>query len=78
MANCGYTKESAEEDVAAGLADLIAFGRPYISNPDLVERFENNWPLNELADMKVWYSFDEEGYADFPSYKEDQREHVCK
>ncbi|WP_107670899.1 alkene reductase [Cyanothece sp. BG0011] len=70
MGNCGYTKKSAEAVIKAGNADLIAFGRPFISNPDLVERFANNWPLNPPADMKDWYSFDPEGYIDFPTYQE--------
>lgn len=69
MGNCGYTQETAEQAIREGLADLIAFGRPYISNPDLVERFANGWPLADLADMKVWYSHDETGYADFPTYQ---------
>ncbi len=68
MANCGYTQESAEAAIASGDADLVAFGRPYISNPDLAERFANDWPLAAPADMSVWYSFDEEGYADWPRY----------
>jgi N-ethylmaleimide reductase len=68
MANCGYTQETAEAAVRSGLADLIAFGRPFLSNPDLVERFANGWPLNPLADMKLWYSFDAAGYTDFPRY----------
>jgi len=70
MANCGYTQETAEASIEQGHADLISFGRPYISNPDLVERFHHGWPLNPPADMKVWYSFDAEGYTDFPRYKE--------
>jgi len=49
---------------------MISFGRPIISNPDLVERFSNGWPLNPQADMKVWYSFDAAGYTDFPRYGE--------
>lgn len=69
IGNCGYTKETAEEQIAAGNADLIAFGRPYISNPDLVERFANNYPLAPEADMNVWYSFDKKGFADFPPYQ---------
>ena len=69
MGNCGHTQESAEALIQAGDADLIAFGRPYISNPDLVERFANSWPLSEPADMKVWYSFGPEGFADFPAYQ---------
>ena len=45
MGNCGYTKETAEEAIEKNCADLIAFGRPFISNPDLVERFANGWPI---------------------------------
>lgn len=68
IGNCGYTQETAEATIKAGYADAIAFGRPFISNPDLVERFANNWPLNPEADMSVWYSFDKVGYTDFPTY----------
>lgn len=68
MGNCGYTQETAEAVIRNGNADLISFGRPYLSNPDLVERFANGWPLNPPADMKVWYSFDAVGYTDFPTY----------
>ncbi len=70
MGNCGYTRESADAAIAEGHADLISFGRPYLSNPDLVERFANNWPLNPEADPRVWYSFDAVGYTDFPRYGE--------
>ncbi|MBR8828028.1 MAG: alkene reductase [Gomphosphaeria aponina SAG 52.96 = DSM 107014] len=69
IGNCGYTKETAETAIKDGLADLIAFGRPFISNPDLVERFANDWPLNPPAEMNIWYSFDKEGYIDFPTYQ---------
>ena len=72
MGNCGYDRTDAEKAIASGDADLIAFGRHYISNPDLVERFANNWELNPDADMSVWYSFDAEGYTDFPTYQESQ------
>jgi len=69
MGNCGYTLETAERAVAEGLADLIAFGRPFISNPDLVERFRNGWPLAEPADMATWYSpTGAAGYTDFPAH----------
>lgn len=68
MGNCGYTKEAAETAIESGQADLIAFGRPFLSNPDLAERFANGWPLNPMADMQVWYSFDRAGYTDFPRY----------
>lgn len=68
IANCGYDRDSAAESVASGKTDLVAFGRPFISNPDLVERFRNDWPLAPEADMAVWYSFGAEGYADFPTH----------
>ena len=69
MGNCGYSFESAAEAVAAGLADLIAFGRPFISNPDLVERLRHGWPLAEPATMATWYSpTGAAGYTDFPAH----------
>lgn len=67
MGNCGYQQSSAEAAIASGNADLIAFGRPFISNPDLVERFSRDAELNPLADMKDWYSpTGATGYIDFP------------
>jgi N-ethylmaleimide reductase len=69
MGNCGYTQEAAEAAIARGDADLIAFGRPYISNPDLVERFANGWPLAADAPMDTWYSFAPKGLADWPAYQ---------
>jgi N-ethylmaleimide reductase len=72
MGNCGYTLESAEQAVAGGTADLVAFGRPYISNPDLVERFRHGWPLAAPADMAAWYSpTGAKGYTDYPAYGPD-------
>ena len=69
IGNCGYTKEAAEKAIAQGYADLISFGRPFISNPDLVERLRNGWPLAELAPMSDWYSpTGAKGYTDFPPY----------
>ena len=70
MGNCGYTQESAEAAIAGGHADLIAFGRPFISNPDLPERFAHGWPLAPEAEMSDWFAFDPKGYADFPAYRE--------
>ena len=70
MGNCGYDRNDAEQAIASGNADLVAFGRAYISNPDLVARFANNWELNPDADTSVWYSFDAEGYTDFPTYQD--------
>jgi N-ethylmaleimide reductase len=69
MGNGGYTRESADAAIQAGHADMISFGRPFISNPDLVERFLNGWPLNPPADQKIWYSSGPTGYTDFPRYE---------
>lgn len=74
IGNCGYTKETAEEMIAEGDADLISFGRPFISNPDLVERFRNDWPLAETAPMSDWYSpTGRKGYTDFPAYENERQ-----
>ena len=72
MANCGYGRDQAEHVIADGLADFVAFGRPYLSNPDLVERFANDWELNEIAPQNVWYSSGAEGYTNFSTYQESQ------
>lgn len=69
MGNCGYTKEDAEQRLKEGSVDLAAFGRPYITNPDLVERFKNGWPLNASDDMTLWYSPGPEGYTDYTVYQ---------
>ena len=62
-----YTAERGARLLEAGLADLIAFGRPYIANPDLPERIANGWPLNPL-DAKTLYGGAEEGLTDYPTY----------
>ncbi len=69
MGNCGYTQATAEEAIASGQADLIAFGRPYLSNPDLVERFAHGWELNPPADMTAWSAPTAAGYTDFPFHQ---------
>ena len=68
MGNCGYTKQTADVAIASGLADLIAFGRPYITNPDLADRFANGWPIKPDAPVTVWSAPGPEGYTDFPTY----------
>ena len=67
VGNCGYTQETAEAAIVAGQADCIAFGRPYISNPDLVERFAQGWPLAE-GTVETWYAGEAVGYTDYPVY----------
>ncbi len=70
MGNCGYTRETAQEAIRAGHADLVSFGRPFISNPDLVRRFAEGLPLNPDAEVRHWYTPSAEGYTDFPAYEE--------
>jgi N-ethylmaleimide reductase len=69
IGNCGYTRETAEERIAEGNADIVAIGRPFITNPDLPERYGNNWPLNPADDMSLWYTTGPEGYTDYTPYK---------
>ncbi|EGV19006.1 alkene reductase [Thiocapsa marina] len=66
MINNGYGKDDAEEALAAGRADLVAFGRPFIGNPDLVRRLRENAPLNALQEDKL-YGGGAEGYTDYPA-----------
>lgn len=63
-----YTAELAAEAIEAGWADLIAFGRPFIANPDLPARIANGWPLNPL-DAASMYGGTHQGYSDYPAYK---------
>jgi N-ethylmaleimide reductase len=62
----GYTAETADQTIAEGLADAVAFGRLFISNPDLPKRFELKIPLNEY-DRTTFYGGAEKGYTDYPS-----------
>jgi len=64
----GYDYDRANEAIAQGLADAVAFGQLYIANPDLVERFAANAPLNE-PDPSSYYGGDEKGYTDYPTLK---------
>jgi N-ethylmaleimide reductase len=64
------TLESAENLLAKGYVDMVAFGTPYVTNPDLVQRFKNGWPLAEFdADARLTlYGGGVEGYCDYPPY----------
>jgi N-ethylmaleimide reductase len=66
MANNGYDGAMASEAIAAGNADLVAFGRPFISNPDLPERLRQGAPLTP-DDRDTWYGGGAEGYTDYPA-----------
>lgn len=65
IANNGYDKALAERVLAEGNADMIAFGRPYIANPDLVERLQQDAPLAQ-GDRATFYGGDAHGYTDYP------------
>jgi N-ethylmaleimide reductase len=62
-----YTAERGARLIEAGLADLIAFGRPFIANPDLPARINNGWPLNPLIAASL-YGGTEAGFTDYPVY----------
>jgi N-ethylmaleimide reductase len=62
----GFNRDSAEAIVAAGDADLVAFGRYFISNPDLPERLRRGLPLNRY-DRRTFYGGDAHGYTDYPA-----------
>ncbi len=64
--NQDYTFDEAQADLDSGVADGIAFGRKFIANPDLVERFRRGAPLNQ-DNMATWYSKGPEGYIDYPA-----------
>ena len=65
MSNGSYTRESGEKTVTEGAADAIVYGRPYIANPDLVERFAKQAPLNEVNYDRL-YGGGPDGYSDYP------------
>lgn len=65
MANCGYTRETGEEELVKGHAAMISYGKLFIANPDLPKRFELNAELNEV-DKTTMYSGQDKGYIDYP------------
>jgi N-ethylmaleimide reductase len=65
IANNGYDRERAEAAISHGDCDLVAFGIPFLANPDLVYRYQHNLALNE-ADQSTFYGGDEKGYTDYP------------
>lgn len=67
--NCDYGMARAEADLASGLADAISFGRPFIANPDLVERLRRGAPMAE-PQAETFYTQGAEGYLDYPTFAE--------
>jgi N-ethylmaleimide reductase len=66
IANGGYNAERATAALRSGAADLVAFGTPFLANPDLVERLRAGKALNE-ADKSTFYQGEERGYTDYPA-----------
>lgn len=69
FANGGFTRESGEKFLAEDKADAIVYGKLFIANPDLPERFAGNAPLNELDDSS-FYATGEKGYTDYPTLEQ--------
>ena len=65
--NRAFTKETANQVIAAGDADLVSFGVPFLANPDLVTRFKADAPLNQ-PDQSSFYTPGEKGYTDYPAF----------
>jgi N-ethylmaleimide reductase len=65
VANNGYDLARAQASIRGGAADLVAFGIPFLANPDLVRRYRENLPLN-AADPATFYGGSESGYTDYP------------
>jgi len=66
VGNMGYSADEAAEAIAAGKLDAVAFGVPFLANPDLPARFKANAPLN-AADSATFYTADAKGYTDYPA-----------
>ena len=64
--NSDYLKDDGQAALDSGVADAIAYGRPFLANPDLPDRFRNGAPLNP-DHMPTWYSQGPEGYIDYPA-----------
>jgi N-ethylmaleimide reductase len=77
IVNVGITREHANDLIAAGLGDFVAFGREYIANPDFIERIRLKAPLNELR-PEGFYGPSPVGYTDYPSLTQDQIESLTR
>lgn len=69
IGNCGYDAELAARRITENEADLVAFGRPFITNPDLPARILKGYPLEPSEDMSRWYGGGAEGYTDYIAYE---------
>ncbi len=62
-----YNQAKAEQILSSGLADLVAFGRPFIANPDLPDRLRHGWPLSDFNPVTL-FGGTETGYSDYPAF----------
>ena len=68
IGNSKFNFEEANKLIGDNQVDMVSFGRPYISNPDLAKRFQNGWPLAQ-PNMKTAYGGKHEGYTTYPKYQ---------
>jgi N-ethylmaleimide reductase len=68
LANGGFTKEAGEKLLSGGGADAIVYGKLFLANPDLPERFKRDAPLNK-PDQSTFYARGERGYTDYPTFE---------
>ena len=68
IANGGYDRALAADAIATGHADMVAFGKAFIGNPDLVDRLRLDQPLTE-ASVQTYYGGGAKGYTDYPRYR---------
>ena len=77
IANNGYDLVRAQAAIRSGSASLVAFGTPFLSNPDLVRRYRENLPLNKV-DSSTFYGGTEVGYTDYPFYRSKELEQTSR
>lgn len=74
IASGGFNRESAEKAIEVGMADMIAFGRAFIANPDLPDRFATKSQLNK-PDSSTFYVGGARGYTDYPTLEQTNKSH---
>jgi 2,4-dienoyl-CoA reductase-like NADH-dependent reductase (Old Yellow Enzyme family) len=73
----GFNQDSAEAALRAGTADLVAFGQPFVANPDLVARMAHGWPLAQADRATLYGLHGARGYTDYPQYTVREVDHAC-
>jgi N-ethylmaleimide reductase len=76
MTTCSHTRDTGEGALRSGAADLVGYGRPWLVNPDLVERFKHDWPLNPPLAYEFFWNAKKglEGYAEFEAFRLDSEQ----